>query len=91
VAKVGVKRETYLSTDAVEEVLAQYRPRYQMDGGDLILLAIKNGVVYLDFRGPCIGCALSSLTVQYGIEKALRERFPGFRGIVSNVYSSAEV
>ncbi len=79
-----------LSTEAVETVLEKYRPRYQVDGGDLRLLSIKNGVVYLDFQGPCTYCAFSTLTAQFGIEKDLKENVSGFQGIVSNVYTSAE-
>ena len=56
----------------VRASLDTIRPRLQNDGGDLELLKIKNGVVYVRLTGHCHGCAAASQTLKYGVERQLR-------------------
>lgn len=57
---------------AVEQVLNKVRPMLINDGGDLKLLKIKNGVVFVQLQGACHGCSASSQTLKFGVEKQLR-------------------
>ena len=57
---------------AVEGVLKKVEPTLALDGGGVKLIAIKNGVIYVQLLGGCIGCASSHLTIKYTIEKQLR-------------------
>ncbi|GIW73419.1 MAG: hypothetical protein KatS3mg102_2961 [Planctomycetota bacterium] len=63
----------------VEAVLDELRPYIQMDGGDIELLGIEDGVVRVRMHGACVGCSASMYTLQLGVEQRLRETVPGIR------------
>ncbi|MBQ9876408.1 MAG: NifU family protein [Campylobacter sp.] len=56
----------------VQNSLNAIRPMLQNDGGDIELLKIKHGVVYVQLTGHCHGCAASAQTLKYGVERQLR-------------------
>lgn len=58
---------------AVENVIEKVRPSIKLDGGDIKLIDIKNGAVYVQLQGACVGCASSGTTLKYGVEKQLKE------------------
>lgn len=61
----------------VEKVLSRIRPAIQSDGGDLELVEVTTeGVVRVRLHGACVGCPSSSMTLQMGIERNLREKVP---------------
>ena len=63
--------------DRVQDVINLIRPAVQADGGDIELVNVsEDGVVQIRFHGACHGCPSSSLTLQHGIERNLRERVP---------------
>ena len=62
----------------VEEVLDMIRPAVQSDGGDLELVNVtEEGVVSVRFHGACVGCPSSTMTLQSGIERNLKQHIPG--------------
>jgi len=61
----------------VEEILNLIRPAIQADGGDVELVDVSgDGVVRVRFHGACVGCPSSSMTLQVGIERQLKDRIP---------------
>ena len=54
------------------------RPAVQSDGGDLVLVGadVEPGVVEVMLQGSCSSCAISSTTLQAGIDRILRDRLP---------------
>ena len=60
----------------VQAVLEQIRPVLQADGGDVELVDINEGVVYLRLKGACANCPMSAMTLKMGIERILKERVP---------------
>ena len=56
----------------VEKSLEKVAPMLALDGGGLKLLDIKNGKVFVQLQGACMGCSASSQTLKYGIERQLR-------------------
>ncbi len=56
----------------VENVINKVRPSLALDGGDIDFLTVKNSVVYIQLKGACIGCASSSTTLKYGVERQLK-------------------
>lgn len=56
----------------VENSLEKIRPMLVQDGGDLKLIAIRQGKVFIELQGACHGCAASGQTLKYGIERQLR-------------------
>lgn len=63
--------------DLLQAALDYIRPAVQMDGGDLILLGVEEGVVHLQMVGACGGCPLSMMTLKEGIERILKAKVPG--------------
>ncbi len=56
----------------VEQSLEKVKPMLALDGGGMTLLDIKNGKVFVQLQGACIGCSASNQTLKYGIERQLR-------------------
>jgi Fe-S cluster biogenesis protein NfuA/nitrite reductase/ring-hydroxylating ferredoxin subunit len=71
------------STTQVEEALDEVRPYIHSHGGEVELLNVEEGVVRLRLSGACQGCAASAMTLQRGIEGALREHYPAFQEVVA--------
>ena len=57
---------------AVESVIDKVRPSIKLDGGDIDLIDIINGVVFVQLKGACIGCASSNTTLKFGVERQMR-------------------
>lgn len=61
--------------EQVRQIIDLIRPAVQSDGGDLELVDVSaDGVVRVRFHGACVGCPSSTMTLQSGIERTLRER-----------------
>jgi len=58
--------------DPVNAVIDKVRPSIALDGGDIKLVAVKNGAAYVQLSGACVGCASSGSTLKYGVERQLR-------------------
>jgi len=60
----------------LNELIDLIRPAVQADGGDLVLLSadVESGVVEVQLQGSCSSCAISSTTLQAGVERILKER-----------------
>jgi len=54
------------------KVIDKVRTSIALDGGDITLVAVKNGAVYVQLSGACVGCASSGSTLKYGVERQLR-------------------
>lgn len=63
--------------EKVESTLNTVRPALRADGGDVELVDVTDeGVVSVRLTGACRGCPMSTMTLQMGIERALREQLP---------------
>ncbi len=56
----------------VEDMLNKAKVWIQKDGGDVTLLDIKDGTVYVQLQGACVGCGSSGTTIKFGIEKEMK-------------------
>ena len=63
---------------ASEDALAAIRPYIESHGGRVEVLAASAGVVQVRLSGACSGCTASAITLQQGVEEALRTGVPGF-------------
>lgn len=69
--------------EKVQSVINLIRPAVQADGGDIELVDVTpDGVVQIRFHGACHGCPSSTMTLQMGIERNLRERVPEITQVV---------
>jgi len=69
--------------DKVEEVLNQIRPKLMMDGGNVELVDVNDGVVKVKLTGACAGCAMATLTLKMGIERILKQEVPEVKEVVA--------
>ena len=58
-------------------VLEKIRPFLNRDGGDIELVDIQDGVVYVRLLGACIGCSSLDVTLKDGVEALILEYVPG--------------
>ena len=64
--------------DDVTALLDMIRPAVQQDGGDLILVEadVEAGTVEVMLQGSCSSCAISTTTLQAGVDRILKDRLP---------------
>ena len=69
--------------EQIKEALNEIRPALQADGGDIDYLGMEDGYVKVRLVGACSGCPSSTITLQMGVERAIRERVPEIKGVIS--------
>jgi len=64
--------------EEVEKVLGEIRPALQADGGDIELVDVseETGVVKVKLQGACAACPMAQMTLQMGVERALKSQIP---------------
>ncbi|MHB8330036.1 MAG: NifU family protein [Acidimicrobiales bacterium] len=77
---------------ALRSLIELMRPSVQADGGDLELVSfdVDNGVVEVQLRGACSSCAVSSATLQGGVDRILRGRLPWVTEVIGGVDEDAD-
>ncbi|MEI7741528.1 MAG: NifU family protein [bacterium] len=70
--------------DNVIKVLEEARENLKKHGGGIELVDAneKTGIVKVRLEGACVGCPMSTFTMQLGIEKLLKERIPAVKEVV---------
>lgn len=64
--------------DEIRAVLEEkVLPAVHRDGGTIELVGYSNGVVLVSLHGACRTCPSSTATLRGGVERTLREAFPG--------------
>ena len=68
------------------------RPSVQADGGDLVLVDadVESGVIEVQLQGACSSCAISSATLQGGVERILKGRLDWVTEVRGGVDESAD-
>lgn len=70
--------------DRVSGVLELIRPAVRADGGDIELVDVDpQGGVKIRFKGACVGCPSSGMTLTMGIERNLRNQIPEVTSVVA--------
>lgn len=64
---------------AADRALEDIRPYIHSHGGEVEILEVDEGQVHVRLSGSCSGCTASAITLQHGVESALRDHLPGFR------------
>ncbi len=77
---------------ALQGLIELMRPSVQADGGDLMLVSadVETGVVEVQLQGACSSCAVSSSTLQGGVERILTERLPWVSEVVGGLDESID-
>jgi Fe-S cluster biogenesis protein NfuA len=68
------------------------RPAVQSDGGDLMLVSadVERGIVEIELAGACSSCAISTATLQGGVERILRDRLDWVTEVIGGVDESMD-
>lgn len=69
--------------DEVEAALGKIREGLRVDGGDVELVDISDGIVTVRLQGHCAGCPFSQMTLKNFIEKELMKNVAGVKGVQS--------
>jgi Fe-S cluster biogenesis protein NfuA len=72
---------------ALQGLIEMMRPAVQADGGDLVLISadVEGGVVEVQLQGACSSCAISSSTLQGGVERILKGRLDWVTEVIGGV------
>ncbi len=92
-AAAGVSDEVRAEREAeLRSLIELMRPAVQADGGDLELVSfdVESGVVEVQLQGACSSCAISSATLQGGVDRILRGRLDWVTEVVGGVDESAD-
>lgn len=78
--------------EQLQAIIDLMRPAVQSDGGDLVLVSadVESGVVEVQLQGSCSSCAISSATLQGGVERILMGRLPWVTEVIGGVDESAD-
>lgn len=68
--------------NSIMEALDSVRPYLQADGGDVEYVDYVDDVVHVRLKGACGSCPSATMTLQMGVEKAIRERLPEIKGVI---------
>jgi Fe-S cluster biogenesis protein NfuA len=71
------------TTKQVHELIDKVRPYLQRDGGDIEIVNVEDGIVYVKMMGACDGCVAIDVTLKQGIETMLLENVPGIIAVVN--------
>lgn len=71
-----------LTHENVELVLDEMRPYLMSDGGNVSIADIDGATIKLQLEGACGSCPSSTMTMQMGLERRLRERIPEIEQVV---------
>jgi len=69
--------------DQVEVALERIRTGLRVDGGDVQLVDIEDGIVKVKLQGSCAGCPFSQMTLKNFIEKELKKAVPEIKSVAS--------
>jgi Fe-S cluster biogenesis protein NfuA len=68
--------------ERVEAALNELRPALRMDGGDVELVRVDEGIVRVRLLGACGGCPMATMTLVGFVEERLKQRIPEVRQVV---------
>ena len=69
--------------DEIKKVIEKIRPMLQMDGGDVEYVGLDGNTVKVRLHGACHSCPMSQMTLQHGIEKAIKKEVPSVKKVIS--------
>ena len=72
-----------LNRNDVEAALDDIRKALRVDGGDVQLVGIEDGLIKVKLEGSCAGCPFSQMTLKNFIEKELKKSVPDIEGVVA--------
>lgn len=70
--------------EKVEAALNKVRPHLLADGGNVELVDVsEDGIVKVRLTGACGSCPMSTMTLQYGVKKAIMDSVPEVKDVIA--------
>ena len=69
--------------EQVEQVLDKIRPNLLMEGGNVELIDVSEGVVKVRLTGACSSCVMATQTLKMGIERMLKQEIPEIKEVIA--------
>jgi len=69
--------------EKVEKAIEKIRQYLQADGGDIELVEVEDGIVKVKLLGACKGCPMAQMTIQQGVERAIKKEVPEVKSVVA--------
>jgi Fe-S cluster biogenesis protein NfuA len=69
--------------EKVEAALEKIRPDLRLDGGDVELVDVQDGIVTVRLTGACGSCPMSTMTLRMGVEQVIKQEVPEIKEIVA--------
>jgi Fe-S cluster biogenesis protein NfuA len=67
----------------VARIIEKIRPQLQMDGGDIELVDVSEGVVKVRLKGACGSCPMSMMTLKMGVERVIKQEIPEIKEVIA--------
>jgi lysyl-tRNA synthetase class 2 len=71
----------YVLEQVLEVIENRIRPRIRMDGGDITLVDVQDGIVKVRLHGACSMCSATQVTLYQGVERILKQEIPAVRAV----------
>ena len=68
--------------EEVKALIDRVKPYIQSDGGDIELVAVEEGIVYVKMHGACVGCSFIDSTLFDGLLALLKDNVEGVISVV---------
>ncbi|MDD5342592.1 MAG: NifU family protein [Patescibacteria group bacterium] len=65
----------------VKQAIDQVKPIIQADGGDVVFVGVKDGVVKVKLTGACSHCPMSTYTLKLFLEQKIKEAVKGIKSV----------
>lgn len=83
VKPLGSEAPTGPLAERVRQIIdTQINPGVATHGGHVLLVDVRDSVVYLRLSGGCQGCGMATVTLRQGIERMIKEAVPEVTEIV---------
>ena len=66
----------------IDLALNEVRPHLAVDGGDIEVVDVTEDMtVQVKWLGNCDGCSMSTMTMRAGVERTIKDKIPGIKGV----------
>ncbi len=70
-----------ITKEQVEAALNKVRVGLKAEGGDIDLIDVKEGTVFVRLKGACGTCPMSTLTLKNWVETTLKREIPEVKAV----------
>lgn len=70
--------------ERIEKAIDTVRPHLIADGGDVEIVELREDkVLVVRYKGACVSCSMSEMTLRAGISRAVMNNVPEVKGVIA--------